>query len=61
VLRRSRFFTGEINPVINVKDVSWIDANGSEMKAEAWDNERTGIVTALRACGVLGGRVAPRG
>jgi len=41
VLRRSRFFTGEINPAINVKDVTWIDANGSEMKAETWDNERT--------------------
>ena len=41
VLRRSRFFTGENNPAINVKDVTWIDANGSEIKAETWDNERT--------------------
>ena len=30
-----------MNPAINVKDVTWIDANGSEMKAETWDNERT--------------------
>jgi glycogen operon protein len=41
VLRRSRFFTGEMNPAINVKDVTWIDANGSEMKPETWDNELT--------------------
>ena len=38
VLRRSRFLSGEMNPVIEVKDVSWIDATGSEMTAEAWDN-----------------------
>jgi glycogen operon protein len=38
VLRRSRFLTGEMNPAIEVKDVSWIDATGSEMTAEAWDN-----------------------
>ncbi len=38
VLRRSRFLTGEMNPAIEVKDVMWIDATGSEMTAEAWDN-----------------------
>jgi isoamylase len=41
VLRRSRFFTGEINPAIGARDVTWIDANGSEMKPETWDNEMT--------------------
>ena len=41
VLRRSRFFTGETNPDIEVKDVTWIDANGSEMTAETWDNDLT--------------------
>jgi isoamylase len=41
VLRRSRFLTGEMNPGIEVKDVSWIDPNGAEMPAEAWDNEST--------------------
>ena len=41
VLRRSRFFTGETNPYIDVKDVTWIDANGSEMKPKSWDNEHT--------------------
>jgi isoamylase len=41
VLRRSRFLTGEMNPDIEVKDVSWIDANGSEMTVEAWENDAT--------------------
>ena len=41
VLRRSRFITGETYPYIDVKDVTWIDANGSEMKPETWDNEHT--------------------
>ena len=26
---------------INVKDVTWIDANGSEMTPETWDNDLT--------------------
>jgi glycogen operon protein len=38
VLRRLRFLTGEMNSDLEVKDVSWIDANGSEMSDEAWDN-----------------------
>ena len=29
---------GEMNPDLEVKDVSWIDADGSEMSDEAWDN-----------------------
>ena len=41
MLRRSRFFTGEMNPDIDVKDVTWIDANGSEMTPETWDNDLT--------------------
>ncbi len=41
VLRRSRFFTGEMNPAIDVRDVTWIDANGSEMTPETWDNDLT--------------------
>ena len=41
VLRRSRFLNGEMNPVTEVKDVSWIDANGSEMTPETWDSDMT--------------------
>ena len=35
-----------MNPDLEVKDVSWIDANGSEMSDEAWDN-------GLRCFGML--------
>jgi isoamylase len=41
ILRRSRFLMGEVNEAIDVKDVTWIDANGSEMTPGAWDNENT--------------------
>jgi isoamylase len=41
ILRRSRFFTGEANKDIDVRDVIWINADGSEMSAEAWDDDRT--------------------
>ena len=30
-----------MNPDLDVKDVKWIDANGSEMTPETWDNELT--------------------
>jgi pullulanase/glycogen debranching enzyme len=52
VLRRSHFFTGEINPATGVKDVTWIDANGSEMKAEAGKTNGR----ALSACCWTGAR-----
>jgi glycogen operon protein len=35
-----------MNPDLEVKDVSWIDANGSEMSDEAWEN-------GLRCFGML--------
>jgi isoamylase len=38
ILRRSRFFTGAYNEEIDVKDVTWINATGSEMPAEAWSD-----------------------
>jgi len=41
VLRRSRFLTGEVNEAIDVRDVTWIAANGSEMTVAAWDDEAT--------------------
>jgi isoamylase len=41
VLRRSRFLTGEVNKAIDVRDVTWIAATGSEMTVEGWDNETT--------------------
>ncbi len=41
ILRRSRFLTGETNVDLGVKDVTWIDANGGEMSASAWENDGT--------------------
>ncbi|MBN9561959.1 MAG: glycogen debranching protein GlgX [Alphaproteobacteria bacterium] len=38
ILNRARFFTGEYNEELGVKDVSWINATGEEMKPEDWDD-----------------------
>jgi isoamylase len=36
ILRRSRFLTGVYNEELGVKDVTWINASGVEMKPEDW-------------------------
>jgi isoamylase len=36
VLRRSRFLTGKLNEELDVRDVTWINANGSEMQESHW-------------------------
>ena len=36
ILRRSRFLTGVYNEELGVKDVTWINASGAEMKPEDW-------------------------
>jgi isoamylase len=36
VLRRSRFLTGKLNEELDVRDVTWINANGSEMQKSHW-------------------------
>ena len=38
ILRRARFLTGEYNEELGVKDVTWINANGEEMRQEHWDD-----------------------
>ena len=38
ILRRNRFMTGELVPELNVKDVTWINASGDEMRPEDWDD-----------------------
>jgi glycogen operon protein len=38
ILRRSRFLTGEYNEALEVKDVTWINANGEEMREEHWND-----------------------
>ena len=36
VLRRNRFLTGQYNEELGVKDVTWINANGTEMQGSQW-------------------------
>jgi isoamylase len=36
ILRRNRFLTGQYVEEVGVKDVTWINANGSEMTSEQW-------------------------
>jgi glycogen operon protein len=38
ILRRSRFLTGEYNQELEVKDVTWINANGAEMQESNWND-----------------------
>ena len=38
ILRRNRFLTGQYVEEVGVKDVTWINANGSEMTAEQWQD-----------------------
>ncbi|GAN76514.1 glycogen debranching protein GlgX [Acidisphaera rubrifaciens] len=47
ILRRGRFFTGEFNEAVGVRDVTWINSEGAEMGGEDWDNGNT------RAFGML--------
>lgn len=56
ILRRSRFLTGEYNAELDVKDVTWIDASGVEMREETWKDETT------RCFGMMiDGRAQPTG
>ena len=40
VLRRSRFFTGEWNEELQVKDVTWLTPEATEMTAEHWNDDK---------------------
>jgi isoamylase len=40
VLRRNRFLTGQYVEEVGVKDVTWINANGTEMTSEQWHDGR---------------------
>jgi glycogen operon protein len=40
VLHRSRFFTGDYDADLDVKDVTWIASTGSEMAPEEWGNQK---------------------
>jgi isoamylase len=38
ILRRSRFLTGQHDPHLDVRDVTWINANGGEMQDSNWQD-----------------------
>jgi len=38
ILRRNRFLTGEFDSELEIKDLTWINASGVEMKPEDWDD-----------------------
>jgi glycogen operon protein len=40
ILRRGRFLTAEYNPILEVKDVTWINASGKEMQTNDWTDDK---------------------
>jgi len=40
-LRRTRFLTGQFDDMVGVRDLDWINANGSEMQDSHWQNDNT--------------------
>jgi glycogen operon protein len=56
ILRRARFFTGNFNEELGVKDVSWINTSGAEMSMDDWADSN------LKCFGMLmDGRAQPTG
>jgi glycogen operon protein len=56
ILRRNRFFTGDYSEELDVKDLTWINASGSEMHAENWSD------AGMRCFGmIMDGRAQPTG
>jgi glycogen operon protein len=47
ILRRSRFLTGQHDPHLDVRDVTWINANGGEMQQKHWEDN------AIKCFGML--------
>jgi isoamylase len=47
ILRRRGFFTGEVVPGTNTKDVTWIRPNGEEMTEEDWEDHNNQTVGML--------------
>jgi len=56
ILRRSRFLTGDYNEELGVKDVTWVNASGSEMRVEEWDDSNMHCFGML-----MDGRAQPTG
>ena len=56
VLRRTRFLTGQTNEELGIKDATWINASGAEMRDEDWSDQQ------MRCFGlIIDGRAQPTG
>jgi isoamylase len=56
ILRRNRFLRGDYNEELGVKDVTWINASGTEMQEGLWNDD------GMRCFGMLiDGRAQPTG
>ena len=56
ILRRVRFFTGDLIDAAGSRDITWINASGAEMRAEDWSDG------GMRCFGmVMDGRAQPTG
>ncbi|HXA92202.1 MAG TPA: glycogen debranching protein GlgX, partial [Steroidobacteraceae bacterium] len=56
ILRRNRFLTGAYDEELDVKDLTWINASGAEMRGEDWAD------ASMRCFGMLmDGRARPTG
>jgi isoamylase len=56
IFHRNRFLTGAFDEELQVKDVTWINASGAELRAEDWGDE------GMRCFGMLlDGRARPTG
>jgi glycogen operon protein len=56
VLRRNRFLTGHYNEALGVKDLTWINASGAEMRTEDWADTNTKCFGMM-----IDGRAQPTG
>jgi len=56
ILRRNRFLSGAVNERIGIKEITWINASGAEMRDEQWTDE-------LMLCFgmIIDGRAQPTG
>jgi glycogen operon protein len=56
ILRRKRFLTGELDEEVQVRDLTWINANGGVMRDDEWADDH------MRCFGMLiDGRARPSG
>jgi glycogen operon protein len=56
ILRRNRFLTGAYDQELEVKDLTWINASGNEMRGEDWQDGRMHCFGML-----MDGRARPTG